>query len=706
MAVNRLTLTYTLLAQLKDKSSNESTSLINLFVPVVKKAISDFFEQKECLMCENISDIKSQLQDTFSLDMPVPVLRSILKLIECEINDAKQFKVYSDGACIIQGLHNSDLDELLMEKEQELCLLQNDFQNYCSLHNIDYDFEKLEQFIRSQQIELFTNKSVDYTNIESEIPKYVELKLQSPDNVLFNTIANIFIGGIVTDYITLKYQGNVTNNTELLLDTNFIISLIDLNSEDAKYTCNDLYQLCKSMGFHFSILEKTVEQINILLNDRISHFDERSHYCLYYPNDILTACVRRKFLKTDLEFVQKNLKKDLEKYNINIILDAQTQKYLPKAKSNPSIKIYAEKRRNAESALLDSLAEIYVRERRGKNISSFTDIKCWFLHNSTNVSNKEVDIKERWSISANELLTMLWLTNPAQHKDITSKKLTKSCLAAYISKFREFKSPEKKIVKALTERANRFAENGDVTEECLYALTSRMVEGGISNEEATELVEASKEVFINKLGEYKKNNEMMYAKLSDLTVNEAQLRSDNAALSERNNDLAVINQQEMQSHNEEVMKLTNTINELENKLKEQTNQIKKYEDDYSIKKNKYIDEKVTEYCSYYKKWFNFIVVLVVVLVLSVIAYLIFENSIVELITRISGSLSFLSTLIVTIWSKIKKNIVESDAVKTGLKAILTVNCASTLAKDELLKEVKEYYAKQYDESNKTQDKEE
>ena len=438
MVINRLTLTYSLLAQIKETSSNESTSLIDLFIPMVKQSISDFCEENGVLLCENIADIKSQLKKTFLIDIPIPVLRTILGQIEMEINDKNLFQVFSDGSCIIKRTHYDDLMPIISKGEKALSLLQEDFKNYCSICKIDYNFDKLENFIRSQQIELFTKHNINYTNIEPEIPNYLELKLKSSDQEIFNTISNIFIGGIITDYITLKYDSTVVKNTELLVDTNFIISLLDLNTVDATCTCKDLLRLCQSMGFSFKIFNKTINQINFLLNDRIENFKDRN-FGWVKQNDIFAACVRRKLTKTELKFIKDNLLRSLEKFKISIIYDAQIDKLLLQAKMSKSYKILSQIRQNSESALLDSLAEVYVNQRRGNNISCFADIKCWFLHNSTNPTKQKVDIKQRWSISADELLTMLWLTNPAQCNDLTSKEVAKSCLTAYISKFRDSK---------------------------------------------------------------------------------------------------------------------------------------------------------------------------------------------------------------------------------------------------------------------------
>ncbi|KAA6319668.1 hypothetical protein EZS27_030466, partial [termite gut metagenome] len=93
-----------------------------------------------------------------------------------------------------------------------------------------YDFEGLLKFIFALEIDLFTANNSNVLSTDYSIPKYVKLKFS--EKKIFKIISDIYLGNILTSYLTLNINTSVTN-AELLIDTNFFISLIDLNTEEA-----------------------------------------------------------------------------------------------------------------------------------------------------------------------------------------------------------------------------------------------------------------------------------------------------------------------------------------------------------------------------------------------------------------------------------------------------------------------------------------
>ena len=176
-----------------------------------------------------------------------------------------------------------------MQEQDSIETLKNDFNLYCLENGFKGNFEELKTFILSSQIDLFANTQSGFIDVDYYIPKYIDERLNNPS--IFKIMSNIYLGGIIVSYLEQNITKQVTN-AELLLDTNFIISLIDLNTEDAYQTCNQLFTLCTKLGYRFTILNRTIDQIRILLSNRINDFANKDYIGSIRVADIFNACIQ------------------------------------------------------------------------------------------------------------------------------------------------------------------------------------------------------------------------------------------------------------------------------------------------------------------------------------------------------------------------------------------------------------------------------
>jgi hypothetical protein len=150
--------------------------------------------------------------------------------------------------------------------------------------------------------------------------------------------------------------------------------------------------------------------------------------------------------------------------------------------------------------------------KRGNNIQEFSDVKCWFLNNSyhsdyyTGIGYK---LHQRFKISANELISLLWLANPSQDS-INVRTLAKGGLSTYIAKYRKSKVPSIKVIRDINSRAKTALENGAIVEKDVYAISIRMAEGQLTNGVASELSVSPDEVFIETVKSFSKNDEKIF----------------------------------------------------------------------------------------------------------------------------------------------------------------------------------------------------
>lgn len=576
--------TYALLAYLKETSVSAQTAITDLYIPLVKKAMSEYANENGLSEYKgrSLSEIQQKIRSIFELEIPLPILAKILKSISDEIGDENIFALYSDGAFIIKSYVFNDINTLVESERANIDLLKDDFRAYCEENGFKYNFEELEQFILAQQMDIFTDKRTDLLSIDYYVPKYIQERIA--DESIFRIMSNIYLGSIIASYLEQNITQKVTD-TELLLDTNFFISLINLNTEDAYHTCNQLFVLCQQLGFRFTMLNSTVNQIKILLSNRINDFASRDFIGSVRAADVFNACIRNGIDKTGLERIKDNITRMINERGILVIQDAQILDLIDKAKKSAEYKELIQKRQNADSALNDIVAKMYVERKRGNDIREFVDVKCWFLHNSYSPYDYSYGHKvhERYLISANELLVLLWLSSPASGQKIKINDITKSGLASYITTYRRSKTPTRETLKIIKKRIDAVAADGLITEKDTFNLCIRMAEGHLTQTQVEESLvpeTVTNEQFATKLKQYSQAEELS-------------------------------KQQHKQKTAKQIDDLTKQVEDKEGEIQNLNERLQSLEDkEYQRQKDAYIEEQVGKLKR--DTWINAIIVCIII----------------------------------------------------------------------------------------------
>lgn len=491
--------TYSLLSFIRDNSkTDQRKSLIYVFVPLVKEGLSRVVAKhgEKRFMGKDYTEIKDQISEAFKITVPIPVLESILPIISQESNDL--FQLNTDHSFVINpNMADSIMIEHARQKER-INELRDNYWRFCEGEGVNADFEGLVQFVQNQKNRLFDS---DYSlRIEDQnyhISKYVNLLIKRR-NSYFQTLCDLYLGGIISSYLKFKVNSRIVD-TELLIDTNFYISLINLNTEESYDTCNHLFELTVGMGFRYKILETTISQIRVLLNNRISNFGNKDVFSAIDQADILAACDRRKMSVSDLQAYKDGLQEDLTKRGITTIYNTNIPRLVEKAKKSKDFKVLERLRGSQNGALNDLLAQEYVEYKRSNEaIGEFNDVNCWFLTNSYSINKTELDqpIWKRHYINASDLLVLLWYSNPAQDIGVESTVLAVTSLSANVLKYRTGKHPSEKVIKELAAKIATLQQSGYITENALAKLCIRMSEGCIDNSEAERLVSFSTKDFV------------------------------------------------------------------------------------------------------------------------------------------------------------------------------------------------------------------
>lgn len=542
--MDKLLATYSLLGYLKETSSSKA-AISELYIPIVKKALSEYAKEHGLIEFkgQSLTEISNKIFDIFEISIPLPILGKILESVEYQINDKNIFELFNDGSFNIKSYVFNDINELFEQEGQNINLLKDDYCTYCQENGYQSDFEDLKKFILAQNMELFSDNRSDLLDLDYFVPKYVSERLDNSS--IFELMGKIYLGSIIESYLKQNITTKVTD-AELLLDTNFFISLIDLNTEDAFHTCNQVFDLCRQLGYRFSMLYSTFEQIQILLSNRINDFANKDYIGSVKCADVFSACIRRNIDKTTLERIKDNVFKTIQEKCITIIKEAQIKEIVEKASKSREYKDLIQSRQNnKESALNDVVAKYYVEKKRGQNVKEFVDAKCWFLHNSYSPYDYSYGrkIHDRYLISANELLVLLWLSNPAQGQNISISDITKGGLASYVTKYRRSKMPTRETLKIIKKRADDALSIGSITEKDSFNLCIRMAEGHLTQKEVDESLLADNvtdEQFAKKLKEYTSEEENI--KLKHKHDAEAEIEGLNKKIEEKDLQIQGLNE--------------------------------------------------------------------------------------------------------------------------------------------------------------------
>lgn len=266
-------LAYCFLAHVRN-SGTLAQGPLEIFVPLVKKGLHFMNVSKEQYKGESINEIRSIICDNYKIDIPLPVLRTVLRYISNDINKQEHvFDLYKDDSFWIKDYIFEDYDNFLSRKEKEIDSLQNLFVAFCKANGLPSHNANVIRFIEKNKASLsyyISHQEVANGENYTIEAKFVEHFRAIPD--IYDQIKDIYLGTIICSL--LEYMpSNLKVDVDLLLDTNFVVSLLDLNTPESTHTCRKLIEVSKSLGFSLHVLIDTVEEIKGLLTFKANNFD-------------------------------------------------------------------------------------------------------------------------------------------------------------------------------------------------------------------------------------------------------------------------------------------------------------------------------------------------------------------------------------------------------------------------------------------------
>lgn len=520
--------TYSLLAHIRNKGTL-IRDLLDVFLPLVKSALSNM-NNRGIFSGKTILEIKDEIYDLFALDMPLPVLKSIIEKLKTELNSTEEVKfiVHKDSSFDLSGYVFEEYDAEMAIKKKEIQQIEDLFKQFAEANNINpedaksvFDFIEVNKLTIGKYLSHRTEtRDIRDYNLEAQFVDFFKASHQ-----IYDLIKDIYLGSIISSYVEFQ-PSSIKTNIELLLDTNFVVALLDLNTPESTHTCKKLLDVAREQGYSFSILSDTIQETRNLLINKANGFNQTFLVAKINREDIYNACDRLGYKKSDLERVSDDLEITLNENGISIIHD--TIKYKNKAKFSEEFETFKKIRGFNLSALHDATAIYYVRTKRGeKKIKRFEDVNCWFVNNNINTTDTfgkvfKINGHQPEIIKADDLLNVLWLTNP-NGMHVSSNDLASIGLTSLISCTLNSNLPKATIIRELDNNIQKFAKDK------LEDITIHRIALRIANSNSSEILELNKlaevdsEKFVERLenvsNEQKKIEESKVQKLDEMIQN-------------------------------------------------------------------------------------------------------------------------------------------------------------------------------------------
>ncbi|WP_420287295.1 hypothetical protein VT569_05195 [Flavobacterium psychrophilum] len=479
-------ITYSLLAHIRN-SGTLMKGPVDVFVPLIKRTLNQI-NSKGILKGESILEIQNEANQMYSIDFPIPVLKIILHQIanEVNINDELNFTINKDNSFILKAFYFEDFEDKIQESKRDAENLEKIFIDFCKLKNIEVSNKtSIFDFIDKNKISISKYLSnhqdpngFDYT-IEAQ---FVEFFKKIPK--VFDSIRRIYLGSIISSFLEYKTE-DFKQDVELLFDTNFIISLIDLNTPESTHTCKKLIEVGKNLGFKLTVLSDTIEESKALIKKKAENFTNTFLTRKINPEDLYNACERRDLSSSDLERIIDNLEDIVKSFDISIY--SYTERLKTAAKNSLEYEKFKKIRINHFSAIHDTIAILYVKEKRTKKIREFEKVNCWFVNNSS--SHDSEDFKDfekqnyeyqKETIRVDELLNILWLSNPRLNTNIENEDLIDIGLSSIVAHTLNDSLPKASIIRELDENIQKYRADV-ITDKDILNISSRISNRQIKN---------------------------------------------------------------------------------------------------------------------------------------------------------------------------------------------------------------------------------
>lgn len=488
-------------------SFDKGENVFNSFIPLIEALLCQLGQDKPI----SFEQLLDKVNDTYKINASKATLMSMLDIMskEGKISRGNDKKIVICG----QNLNSELLTERAVN-EQELTDLFSDFKIFLSEYNIEITPEKAKEIIcnfiydHCHELEVFLRGSRDQqhdNNEEEHSGKLFDfiIKCKRTNEKNYNSILKLYKGAVQTSLLNFSPQKIEEIQTETLpfnnviLDSNFIMRILDIQTEIECKIALETYNSLKSLGAKFFILPETIIEITTAIsnfNTDISPYtSQMSDY--YRHTRIKTSGLFSAMLrgKTRTEFLElansKRLQNKLEtEFNAEIITDYEHPQYsdedinsILELKNRNPLSIYGRKQAEHDMTIVS-----YCRMQRGTDILDFLSSEWWVLTNDNKLTywNQRNNGNIQECITEAQLSNLLWLNRKKNDNEglvntmvtIASRDLLDGQeLKRFCEKMDYYKECNKDNPKAI-DRLSIVYASGKLTEKYIRSIANEDVE--------------------------------------------------------------------------------------------------------------------------------------------------------------------------------------------------------------------------------------
>lgn len=564
---------------------------LDTYLPFLIKS----FHKDQILDLKEISDF---LSDVFGIQIPINSIKQILSSQDKKVFQINKQSKHNWSICLtIEG--KSELEQILDNEERQankLTIFYNSIVDFAirefkTTYTLEEVNIKVQNFIIENLIEISVQKT-SFT-LEKEYEKngfeqiFVNYLLYIKNTSLENTetFDDIWKGTIIWNEMRKpdlqREEQKFEKRLDIFIDTNLILSLLELHNNIINLAARELYDLIKiTPNLNLFVLDITLQEIYDLL-DIYTHFKDDFYEIevdtvFYYLKKGGYNAVKIEKLKEDIPTILK------EKFGINRLetpswsqnellrlSDIYNHLFDIRSERNTRFEGKIKKRDTAidKSSNHDSSAVNYILKIKDKFSLSIEKSKAMFLTSSfllfkdyKKISNKFESIP---SVVLDATLTnILYLKNPNSNPGISIDQvikvhcnyliIDKSIWSLYLQTLSELKTTDKITIDDYT----RLISKNQITENYLLKADQE----NLQQDEILELLEKIKN---QEKGKEEQIN-ILSSNLSTVVVEQKELLTEKKVLIEKISE----KEKNEQEQNEKIEQLSNNINFLQNSISE------------------------------------------------------------------------------------------------------------------------------------------
>jgi len=481
---------YAFLSVIKEKSGN-ITSLLSIFEELTEGLLSSWVKRE--IKGGRIIDLQKDFKIMFSIDIPIPTLKTIIYNIAQKNNSI--LTTYNDDSFTINEFIKMDFNFLLEKQQTEIEAFYNLYNRYLYIRGLKYeDYDLLVFFEQNKRYVIkCLAGAIDIEENHQVQAQFIQKLLYHKQ---YNELINrIFLGSIISSYIELEIDDSTKHSKTLLLDTNFIVSLLNLHSEEAFENCKMLMEIANQLKYKVEIMPFTINETFALLNRVASNLNNITYFQSLDNDSIYHGCFRNNINASGLTFIANKFVDRLRvQYGILITDEMTNNAMVSEARQSQYYKMLKGRRYNPDGALHDATVLYYTRKLRKGQPQSFKDVNVWFVTDTRGFNENQgiLDQNTPLIIRAEELLNILWLSHPSYD----AKNYIQTTISRLISTTLNI-IPDGKMLKALDKKIQIIKDYPINAKDCIQIAE---VIGSIENKKLRLLLEKNtQEEIINEL---------------------------------------------------------------------------------------------------------------------------------------------------------------------------------------------------------------